>query len=209
MRTSWRVLRQPLPRFDARSGTALLECLLLGLEPAPTAASVQDGGGNDPGHSTGGDRFDPRRLGTAHATSITRLLRLPPVVAASTALTRAAELLVRPGASLLVVVDERRRPLGVVTATEVLALARRLTPARFEQATVLDAARSGGRFVPETSTLRSVHSALLDENREFFVVVDAEGRLAGMVTAMDVLEALEGSPPVSGTWPIAALHSCR
>lgn len=144
-----------------------------------------------------------------HATSITRLLRLPPVVAASTALTRAAELLVRPGASLLVVVDERRRPLGVVTATEVLALARRLTPARFERATVLDAARSGGRFVPETSTLRSVHSALLDENREFFVVVDAEGRLAGMVTAMDVLEALEGAPPVSGTWPIAALHSCR
>lgn len=138
--------------------------------------------------------------------SITRLLRLPPVVTASTPLTRAAELLVRPGSTLLVVVDERRRPLGVVTATEVLALARRVNPTRFEHATVLDAARSGGRFVPETSTLRSVHAALLDENRDYFVVVDQEGRLAGMVTAMDVLEALEASPPVSGTWPIAALH---
>ncbi len=139
---------------------------------------------------------------------VTSITRFPTVVSAKTPLTRAAELLVRPGCGVLVVVDERRRPLGVVTAADALALARRLSPARFDFATALDAASSGGRFVPESSTLTAVHASLLDENREFFVVVDRDGRLSGIITAMDVLEALAEAPPVSGVRYAAPIQRC-
>lgn len=138
---------------------------------------------------------------------VTRIARFPTVVTADTPLTRAAELLVRPGSGVLVVVDERRRPLGVVTPADALAAARRLSPGRFECATALDAASSGGRFVPESSTLRAVHAALLDENREFFLIVDADGRLGGIVTAMDVLEALAEGPPLSGVRNVVPIQS--
>ncbi len=129
-------------------------------------------------------------------------MRFPTVVTEVTPLTRTAELLLRPGVSLVVVVDERRRPLGIVTPSDALSFARRLEPLGIDTATALDAARSGGRFMPETATLGAVHAALLDENREFFVVVGPDGRLAGLITAMDVLEALSESPPRSSTRPM-------
>ena len=139
---------------------------------------------------------------------MTSITRFPTVVSADTPLTRAAELLLRPGAGVLVVIDARRRPLGVVTPTTALALARRLSPARFDCATALDAACSGGRFVPESSTVTAVHAALLDENRDFFVVVDPEGRLGGVVTTLDVLEALAEAPPNSGVRQVVPIQSC-
>lgn len=129
-------------------------------------------------------------------------MRFPTVVTETTPLTRTAELLLRPGVTLVVVVDERRRPLGIVTPADALSLARRLDPMALETATALDAARSGGRFMPESATLGAVHASLLDENRDFFVVVGPDGRLAGLITAMDVLEALSESPPRSSARPI-------
>lgn len=130
---------------------------------------------------------------------VASVMRFPTVVTEATPLARTAELLIRPGVTVVVVVDERRRPLGVVTPTDALALARRLSPSALDTATALDAARSGGRFMPETSSLGAVHAALLDENRDFFVVVGPDGRLAGLVTAMDVLQVLQEPPPSSGT----------
>lgn len=136
-------------------------------------------------------------------------MRFPTVVTANTPLAQTAELLLRPGAMLAVVVDERRRPLGIVTPSDALSFAHRLGPVALETATALDAARSGGRFMPETATLGAVHTSLLDENRDFFVVVGPDGRLAGLITAMDVLEALNKSPPRSGTRPVGTLRRRR
>lgn len=132
-------------------------------------------------------------------------MRFPTVVTATTPLAQTAELLLRPGATLVVVVDERRRPLGIVTASDALSFAHRLGPVALETATALDAARCGGRFMPETATLGAVHRSLLDENRDFFVVVGPDGRLSGLITAMDVLEALSEAPPRSSTRPIGSL----
>ena len=59
--------------------------------------------------------------------------------------------------------------------------------------------------MPESTTLGDAHAALLDENREFFLVVGPDGRLSGLLTAMDVLEALNEAPPRSGTRHVAAV----
>jgi CBS domain-containing protein len=122
------------------------------------------------------------------------VMRFPKVVSADTLLSRGATVLLG-GVALLVVVDDRRRPLGVVLPADVLAAVLRVEAQGLESLTVLDAARSGGRFIPETSTLSAAHSALLEGNREFLVVVAEDGTLAGLITALDVLEAIDGPPP--------------
>lgn len=136
---------------------------------------------------------------SALETPVASAMRFPTVVRETTPLTHTAELLLRPGVHLVVVVDEHRRPLGVITPGDALAAARRLEPHEVASAPSIDAAKSGGRFMPETSSLAAVHASLLDENRDYFVVVGPDGRLSGLITAMDVLQALIDLPPLSGT----------
>ena len=130
---------------------------------------------------------------------VSSAMRRPVTVAEGTPLSRGAELLLGEGAGLLVVVDERKRPLGVLTPADVVAIVRRVGGPKLDALTVLDAARSGGRFMPETSSVRAARLAMVTEGRDFFLVVAEGGRLAGLITALDVLDALHEEPaPASG-----------
>lgn len=118
------------------------------------------------------------------------LARRPVTLRPDAALTRVAREL--EDTSLVVVVDEMERPLGVLTPAHVLRAVGRLSRDELANAKALDATTSGGAFIPESCSLAVAARMLADDDRAFGVVVDADGRLVGTLSASSLLRALEG-----------------
>ncbi|MBK8999965.1 MAG: CBS domain-containing protein [Myxococcales bacterium] len=129
----------------------------------------------------------PDEAGTAEAGA---LARRPPVARADAPLDLIARELGDPAATVVVVVDDDDRPLGVVTAAHVLRCVRRRSRAELARATALDAATSGGAFIPATTSLKIAARMLTNDERPLGVVIDEGGRLIGVLTATAMLRAL-------------------
>jgi CBS-domain-containing membrane protein len=125
---------------------------------------------------------EPRSLDTP----VVELLRLATTVAAETPLQRVVELLVAGSARIIVVVDETYQPLGVVTAKHVLAAVQRHHVLEVSSLTAIDAATSGGAFLPARSTLQAALRRFAEDDRDFLVSVDEHGKLSGVLMACDL-----------------------
>jgi CBS domain-containing protein len=119
-------------------------------------------------------------------TPILELLRLATTVVAETPLQKVVELLVAGSRRIIVVVDETYQPLGVVTARHVLAAVQRHHVLEVSTLTALDAATSGGAFLPARSTLETALRRFAEDDRDFLVSVDEHGRLSGVLMACDL-----------------------
>lgn len=121
---------------------------------------------------------------------VAAIMRHPTCLPGEASLARGLERLIAEASPVVVAVDERGRPLGIVTAAHVLRSVQATERERISALTVLDAATSGGAFLTERSTLRSAARRFATEGRELLVVVAPDGITAGVVLASDVLHAL-------------------
>jgi len=121
---------------------------------------------------------------------VEKAVRYATSVAENTPLSALPELFLRTMARVLVIVDERRRPLGVVSPSHVLRAVGDRPKEELDGITALDISTSGGALLPERSTLRTAAKRLSVEDREYIVVITEDGRLAGLLTPSDVIAAL-------------------
>jgi CBS-domain-containing membrane protein len=121
---------------------------------------------------------------------VAAIMRHPTCLPGGASLARGLERLITEASPVVVAVDERGRPLGIVTPAHVLRCVQATERERLSALTVLDAATSGGAFLTERSTLRSAARRFATEGHELFVVVAPDGTTVGVVLASDVLHAV-------------------
>lgn len=121
------------------------------------------------------------RVGSAmrHATQI----------ADDAPLSTAAELLTASSRRVIVVVDPRHRPVGVLTSTQVLAAVKSYPRDQLSTVSALQVATSSGPLLPAHLRLDAALRVLAREDREFVLVVDSAGVLMGVLLPTDVLNA--------------------
>lgn len=129
----------------------------------------------------------PARVGLRH------FLRLAPVVSAGATLSEAVARMVVTDAPAVVVVDDGRRPLGVLTANTVLAAVARAEPEELGGIDALDASRPSGAMLLERAELSAAARLLAATGSDHALVVFDSGQFAGLITAVDVLSGLEGN----------------
>ena len=137
------------------------------------------------GRSNGGPRSQN------HASSVGTVMRFATPVAAGTPLAAATELLADVQRRILAVVDDARRPLGVLTSAQLLFVAHSHTADELVNMTALDASSPGGALLPETTRLDVAARELEREDRDFALVVDADGTLVGVLLATDFLSVID------------------
>ncbi len=122
--------------------------------------------------------------------SLRAVSRVAPVVSDSTPLERLPAKFEGDDSPAVVVVDDRQRPLGVVTPQYLFEAIHGRTTEELRVATALSAARSGGTFLPEVTKVRVAARGFVRDGRDFAVVVRDDGTLTGIVRALDILAAL-------------------
>lgn len=125
---------------------------------------------------------------SAHS-SVGSVLRHVTHVVAGTPLEAAAELLQSSARRLLAVVDSNLRPLGVLTANDVLAAAQGHTREEFAALTADRAASPARSLLTATERLDAVQRAFVRDDTDFALVVDDTGKLVGVLLATDILAA--------------------
>jgi CBS domain-containing protein len=93
------------------------------------------------------------------------------------------EAILELGITAVPVLDEERRPLGVVSLRDLVSPdkhARRMT--------------TPAATIPERATISDAGKALAAANVHHLVVVDKDGRATGMVSSLDIIRGLLGVP---------------
>lgn len=176
--------------------------------PAPAAAAEVPSPG--PAGSHNGPRGRPQRVGDV-------MNRFVPTVTPDTPLPEVLAALVSTRLNRAVVVDEARRPVGIIVDVDLMqrvtpaahpslvqALMRRVLPGPSEAreqwqrltahtAKELMRPRSEMLVVPQDAPLASVIDQSLERRIKLIAIVDDEGRLAGMADRADLLAALAAS----------------
>jgi CBS domain-containing protein len=115
----------------------------------------------------------------------------PVSLSAGATLAEAAACLTAKGISGAPVVDERGRPVGVLTQTDLFIHARERPDGAGEAAAlVLDVMTPAVFTVPPETPLAGLAEQLCAFNVHRLFVVDRGGVLVGVVSALDVLRAL-------------------
>ena len=117
------------------------------------------------------------------------VMRYPNCVNEDTPVARVPELFLNSSARVLVVVDERQRPRGVVTAAHLLRAAKYRSKDNLETATVLDVSTPCGSL-PDSATLRAAASVFVSQDKNHLAIINDRGAVVGMLTASDVLNAV-------------------
>lgn len=99
---------------------------------------------------------------------------------------QAREALLAMGVSGAPVVDAARTPIGVVSLSDLAAVT--------EERLVADAMTAPAEVVPVGAPAVQAARLMAQTGRRRLVVVDDQGRLVGMVSALDALRALLGQP---------------
>ncbi|HET7787831.1 MAG TPA: CBS domain-containing protein [Myxococcales bacterium] len=145
---------------------------------------------------------------TAADTPVSRIMSRDVItVHAGTSLESVIELMLARGLSRMPVVDERHRPVGIISKTDVVEeshdrddleeLPRRGEEGRGfhlhrEGATVDEVMTPTVLSVPDTATVEQVAELMVSRHVHGLPVVDSRGELAGFVSTMDVLAWLAG-----------------
>lgn len=157
-----------------------------------------------------------RRLLPAHLL-VRDLMTAPAVPAHLDFSVRAVvEILLDRGLKALPVVNESGVPVGIVTTTDLLAAGMPVRPGLFPQlpASEREAFLAKAERMPVTGvmrtnptvvseTTRASHAAhlMVEQQRKRLPVVDAQGRLVGMVARIDLLRAVSAQRPGAGQGP--------
>lgn len=107
-------------------------------------------------------------------------------IAEDAPLSTAAELLSLSPRRMVVVVDQRHRPLGVLTHAHVLAAIKSHSRDQLSTVSALQAA-SSAPLLPARARLDAALRVLAREDRDFVLVVDEAGTLMGVLLSTDVL----------------------
>jgi len=121
---------------------------------------------------------------------VSRVLRYATQIAPETSLRVAAELLSWPARRVLVVVDTEARPLGVLSSVHLVEAMAGPLRADLDRARAIDVATSGGPLMPEKTTLASAARWLVRDDRDYALVVEAGGKLSGLLLAADLLSVI-------------------
>lgn len=113
------------------------------------------------------------------------IVESPYTIAPDATADMARQMMARYGIGGLVVIDEHCRPVGILTRRD-LELAGRSEP-------VHELMTPAARLItaPAGTTLEEARRILHQHRLEKLPLVDAEGRLAGLITSKDILRALE------------------
>jgi CBS-domain-containing membrane protein len=122
--------------------------------------------------------------------SVADLMNFPPIVPMTAPLGRVARLLARSRAPLLVVVDTRRHPVGVVTPLELVKAADSRDAQALPKLYAWEIAADGGPRIQESTHVAAAAEMLTRNETNYLLVVGPEGRLAGVVWAADLLGAM-------------------
>jgi CBS domain-containing protein len=117
------------------------------------------------------------------------VMRYPNCVNEDTPVALVPELFLNSTARVLIVVDERQRPRGVVTAAHLLRAAKYRSKDNLEAATALDIATPCGAL-PDSATLRHAAHVFVSQDKNHVAVVNDRGAVVGVLTASDVLNAV-------------------
>ena len=119
-----------------------------------------------------------------------------PLLAPEASLAEGLELMVRKGASYVLLV-RAHQPVGIVTERDVPAFLARGVPAA--ALTLADIMRTPVQAIPEHSTFTEAAGQMFDRRLRHLAVVDAEGRIVGMLTQHRLLEQI-GFTLVEDAW---------
>jgi CBS domain-containing protein len=152
-----------------------------------------------------GKRAAPR---TAADTPVSKIMSREVItVRSGTSLESVIELMLARGLSRMPVVDDRRRPVGIISKTDVVEeshdrddleeLPRRGEEGRGfhlhrEGATVDEVMTPTVLSVADTASVEQVAELMVSRHVHGLPVVDSRGELAGFVSTMDVLAWLAG-----------------
>jgi len=129
-----------------------------------------------------GQQSGEQQLLTVRVGTLAR--KEPFAVAADTPIATALERMVDIGVGSVVVVDERRRPLGILTASD---LPRRVVLPRLALETPVGEAMSVPPVtVPESATVYDAMLVMATNGIRHLLLVDDEGALAGVVSERDL-----------------------
>ena len=106
-------------------------------------------------------------------------------IAEDAALSTAAELLVTAPRRMVVVVDPRHRPRGILTSAQVLAAVKQYSRDQLSTASALQAAIPSEPVIPARARLDFALRVLTREDRDFVLVVDDAGALMGALRATE------------------------
>ncbi|CAN5911104.1 hypothetical protein BH11MYX4_BH11MYX4_57500 [soil metagenome] len=133
------------------------------------------------------------RVDVAEAAARVRLGDVLPVettcVRSNLRVNAATKLLVDQGLRAVPVVDEARRLIGIVSKSDLL----RKTSSRHRPQTVADIMTPVVRGLPEEAPVAYAIALMAFERLHEVPVVDAEGRVLGMITANDALRWVAGA----------------
>lgn len=152
-----------------------------------------------------GKRTTPQ---TAADTAVSAIMSRDVVtVRSGTSLESVIELMLARGLSRMPVVDDRQRPVGIISKTDVVEESHdrddlEELPSREQQGRGFHLHREGAAVdevmtptvlsVPQTATVEQVAELMVSRHVHGLPVVDSKGELAGFVSTMDVLAWLAG-----------------
>ncbi len=121
------------------------------------------------------------------APSVAELLRWAPVVDDTATVGDVHNLLLCTPNKFVVVVDAERRPLGALTRAEVLACLGEEQRSALAALRAVDVSTPGGAYLYLGSLRDTAARFCVEGERDFVIVVDDDGRFAGVVTVYDLL----------------------
>ncbi|MCA9596268.1 MAG: CBS domain-containing protein [Myxococcales bacterium] len=131
----------------------------------------------------------PRQLGTL-PQMVSEVMSRPVCVPSTASLTRVGRALGHGHVRALVVVDESKRPLGVITPEGLLAVVSQRQQTSLGDMRAVDAPLLRAAVLPDTTRVDMAAHVLARTPSDFALVTSRTGAIEGLVFAGDVLRAL-------------------
>lgn len=156
------------------------------------------------------DDDGPRGEGLAERTCLRRIMSNDLVCGRGTlSLGAVVDLMLSHKIGCLPIVDERRRPIGVITKSDLVEqLGAAIELHRGDMAVPLRARLAEDIMMPlaltlpETATIAHAAAFMASEDTHHVLVVSAEGRLVGVVSTLDITQWLARTERGARTSPI-------
>ncbi len=111
------------------------------------------------------------------------------VVKPSDSLARARRLMIRYRIGRLIVIDEKTRPIGIITKADIASALINNPSKSLDQLRVENAMTADVITITENSSIKEAARIMLEKKISGLPVVDSDGRLVGIITKTDLVEA--------------------
>jgi CBS domain-containing protein len=118
------------------------------------------------------------------------VMSMPKCVHAGVSLTEATRILRGDGTRVVVIIDDTRRPLGVMTPDKLVEVVGQHARESLTELRPLDVSLQHTVVMPDTTRIDMAAHVLARTQRDFALVTSPAGRVEGVVFAGDLLRAL-------------------